>query len=120
MEKTSDNFYIIDKENKEKVRPITMSSCMEKILERMVNERLVWRAEKKEKINEKQNRFRRGKSCIDNLVRMTADIETMMRENKSTIVAFLDVTVAYDNVRDILIEKLRKEKCSTKIVNYIN
>lgn len=32
----------IDKGNQEKIRPITMSSCMEKVLERMMNERLVW------------------------------------------------------------------------------
>ncbi|XP_036138909.1 uncharacterized protein LOC105828312 [Monomorium pharaonis] len=31
----------IDKANKEKVRPITLSSCMGKILERMINERLI-------------------------------------------------------------------------------
>lgn len=30
----------IDKPNKEKIRPITMSSCVAKILERMVNDRL--------------------------------------------------------------------------------
>lgn len=30
----------IDKPNKEKVRPITMSSCVGKILERIVNDRL--------------------------------------------------------------------------------
>lgn len=32
----------IDKSNKEKVRPITMSSCVGKILERMINDRLMW------------------------------------------------------------------------------
>lgn len=32
----------IDKQGKEKVRPIALSSCMGKLMERMVNERLVW------------------------------------------------------------------------------
>lgn len=32
----------IDKQGKEKVRPIALSSCMGKLMERTVNERLVW------------------------------------------------------------------------------
>lgn len=32
----------IDKSNKEKVRPIAMTSCVGKALERMINERLIW------------------------------------------------------------------------------
>lgn len=52
---------------------------------------------------------------------MTADIEIIMKENGSTIGAFLDVASAYDNVRrDLLVQKLIKEKCPIKIVNYIN
>lgn len=98
-----------------------MSSYMEKILERMVNERLVWWAEKKNKLNEKQNGFRRGKSCIDNLTLMTADIEIAIRENGNVIAAFLDVASAYDNVRkDILVEKLIKERCPRNIIRYVN
>lgn len=65
----------IDKGNKEKIRPIAMSSCMEKVLERLMNERLVWWAEKNGKIYKNQNSFRRGKLCVDNLVRITADIQ---------------------------------------------
>lgn len=32
----------IDKSNKEKVRPIAMTSCVGKVLERMITERLIW------------------------------------------------------------------------------
>lgn len=32
----------IDKLGKEKVRPIALSSCVGKLMERMVNERLIW------------------------------------------------------------------------------
>lgn len=47
MEEWKENDTIfIDKWNKEKVRPITMSSCVSKVLMRMINERLMWWAEK--------------------------------------------------------------------------
>lgn len=36
----------IDKAKKEKVRSIALSSCVGKLMERMVNERLVWWAER--------------------------------------------------------------------------
>lgn len=72
------------------------------------------------KIYKNQNGFRR-KSCVDNLVKLTADIEIMMKENSNTIAAFLDVSSAYDNVRkDILIPKLLKERCPKNLVRYIN
>lgn len=58
----------IDKGNKEKVRPITMSSCVAKVFERMINERLNWWAERSGILEEWQNGFRRGRSCLDNLV----------------------------------------------------
>lgn len=58
---------------------------------------------------------------MDNLARLTADIEIMMKENRNTIVAFLDVSSVYDNVRrDIMIQKLLKEGCPKNLVRYIN
>lgn len=51
----------IDKPGKEKVRPITLSSCMGKILERMITERINWWAERNGIVNKKQNGFRKGR-----------------------------------------------------------
>ncbi|XP_024882817.1 uncharacterized protein LOC112461711 [Temnothorax curvispinosus] len=61
----------IDKAGKEKVRPIALSSCVGKVMERMVNERMVWWAERINKLARDQNGFRRGRSCAENLVRDT-------------------------------------------------
>lgn len=38
----------IGKKDKNKVRPITMSSCVGKVLERIINERLIWPSEREE------------------------------------------------------------------------
>lgn len=65
----------IDKSNKEIVRPITMSSCVGKILERMVNDRLMWWLEHNKLLDDTQNGFRKGRSCCDNLTRLSINIE---------------------------------------------
>lgn len=52
--------HFIDKIGKNKVRPIALSSCMGKIVERIINERLVWWAEKNKVIHSSQNGFRKG------------------------------------------------------------
>lgn len=111
----------IDKPGKEKVRPIALSSCVGKIMERMVNERLVWWTEKNSQLAKDQNGFRRGRSCAENLCRITSDIKAGMYRNKFTLAAFLDVTSTYDNViYDILMDKLEKIGCPNDIRRFIN
>lgn len=75
----------IDKLNKNKVRPISMTSCVGKILEKMVNERPAWWAENSNKFDLNQNtsnKFRKGKSCVDNIVKFIASIELSMLKKK--------------------------------------
>lgn len=89
----------IDKIGKEKVRPIVpLSSCVAKLMERLVNERLIWWAEKEGKFARSQNGFRRGKSCAENLTKIATDIQVSNYKNNYLLVAFLDVSSAYDNV----------------------
>ncbi|XP_077257541.1 uncharacterized protein LOC143894783 [Temnothorax americanus] len=110
----------IDKANKEKVRPISLSSCVGKVMERLVNERLVWWAEREGKIHPLQNGFWRGKSCIENLTKLTADIKAAIHGGAYGLAAFLDVSSAYDNVQfHILNRKLKKMKCPKRIRSYI-
>lgn len=112
----------IDKPGKEKVRPIALSSCVGKLMEKMVNERLIWWAEKNNKLVKDQNGFRRGSSCAENLTRITADIKSGMYQNSFTLAAFLDVTSAYDNVLydNVLMEKLERLGCPYNIRRFIN
>ncbi|KAK0160438.1 hypothetical protein PV328_007848 [Microctonus aethiopoides] len=111
----------IDKPGKEKVRPIALSSCVGKIMERMVNERLVWWAEKFNKLAKDQNGFRRGRSCMENLTIITTNIKTGLLQNKYTLATFLDITSAYDNVNyETLMDKLETLECPINIRRYIN
>lgn len=111
----------IDKPKKEKVRPIALSSCTGKVLERIINERLTWWTERNGIMDPSQRGFRKGKSSIDNLVRLIADVKVGFYEKKKTIAAFLDVESAYDNVRyGCLMEALIESGCPRKITQYVD
>lgn len=112
--------HFIDKPGKAKVRPISLSSCFGKVLERMLNERLIWWAETNDRIDSSQNGFRKGKSCIENLVQIVADIRGAMYEKEKAVAALLDISSAYDNVDyKCVIEKLNKLQCPSKITRFI-
>lgn len=109
----------INKPDKEEVRPISLSSCMGKLLERIVTGRLNWWAENRGKLNNKHNGFRRGKSCMENLVELVTDVQIGRYKNTNTMAAFLDVSSAYDNVLyNPLISKLIQEECPRTLIKY--
>lgn len=111
----------IDKVGKEKVRPITMSSCVSKVLERLINERLVWWVEANNFLDNSQNGFRKGTSCDNNTSKLIMDIVSGFYQNKKTIATFLDISSAYDNViRNVMIQKLNDINCPWYIMQWIN
>ncbi|XP_071579160.1 uncharacterized protein [Temnothorax nylanderi] len=110
----------IDKAGSEKVRPISLSSCVGKVMERMINERLIWWAEKEDKFSTSQSGFRRGRSCADNLTRIVSDIRASVCAGEYTLAFFLDVASAYDCVDfRITMDKLTALNCPLGIVRFI-
>ena len=77
-------------------RPIALTSCICKTMERMINTRLTWYLESNVLITPLQSGFRKGRNTLDQLVRL----ETYIREafvNKEHLVAvFFDMEKAYD------------------------
>jgi len=58
-------------------RPIALTSCLCKVVEWMINNRLVWYLEKKKIISKMQSSFRKRRSTTDQLIRL----ETFVRES---------------------------------------
>ena len=112
--------FFIPKSDSTKFRPISLAPCLLKILETMINFRLNWWLERKQLLAKSQFRFRRQKSCTDNLSVFCSEIYNGFLQNKPLIGAFLDVKGAYDNVlADVLINRLQKIKIPANLLSFI-
>ena len=81
-------------------RPISLTSCIVKLFERMIAERLYTIAERKSLLNDQQAGFRSGRSCDDQILRISQAIEDAFQQSpmKRSVLALLDFSKAYDTV----------------------
>lgn len=90
--------YLIPKTTPGKFRPISLTSCCLKTLEKLILLRLDWWIERYEKLPASQFGFRKFRSCQDNLSILTTEIHTSFTRRTSTACLFLDLSNAFDNV----------------------
>lgn len=88
----------IPKPNNNGVRPISLTSCVLKTMEKCLYNRLRWFIESNFIIPDIQFGFRSYKSCIDNLVILTNFIHSAFLKNQYAVGIFLDIKGAFDNV----------------------
>ena len=79
-------------------RPISQTSCIGKVAERMVNKRLYWWLEAAGIILQNQAGFRAKSRTEDQLFRFTQKVLDGFQEQKHTTVVFIDLQQAYDRV----------------------
>ena len=79
-------------------RPISLTSCASKLLERMVNGRLRAYLETNKILSSYQNGFRPGRSTADSLVRILDSVQRGFQTKDITIALFLDLKSAFDKV----------------------
>ena len=77
-------------------RPIALTSCLCKTLERMINVRLVWYLESNNLISPFQSGFRSERSTNDNLVRLETFIRDAFVAKEHVVAVFFDLEKAYD------------------------
>ena len=88
-------------------RPIALTNCLCKIMERLVNNRLLYVLEKYNIICPYQSGFRKNRCTYDNLTRLEHDIQRAFEYKSSVLAVFLDIKKAYDmSWRRGIIQKL--------------
>lgn len=101
-------------------RPISLTSCVAKVFERVIKFRLQWHCEHFNCIPKFQAGFRPGFSTFDHIVRLESHIKESFNKGQNTYAVFLDISKAYDSVWiPALLYKLSKLKISGSILNWL-
>lgn len=77
-------------------RPIALTSCVAKLLEKIINIRLVNHLENNSLISNIQCGYRKARSTTDAVVTLTSDIQDAFSKNDYQISIFFDLQKAYD------------------------
>ena len=85
-----------DPELPQSYRPIALTSCVCKLFERMVNNRLVWYLESKNLLSNRQFGFRKNRSTIDPLLMLSREVQNAFVNQRQVIGVFFDLEKVYD------------------------
>ena len=101
-------------------RPISLTSHLGKLLETIINRRLVHHLEENDIIRNNQSGFRKNRQTLDHIVRLTDAVEKCIQRGKLNIAVALDLEKAFDTVhRDGILMELKSKQIGGNMYNYI-
>ena len=109
-----------DKSLPSNYRPISLTSHLIKIFERVIRQKLVAYLETNNLLSKNQHGFRKGRSCLTHLLKHVDDvIQSMLNGNEHDVV-YLDFAKAFDKVdHEILLNKLKAFGITGKLFSWI-
>lgn len=106
-------------------RPISLTSCMGKILEKIIADRMTYILEDKGLLTNNQAGFRQGRCTTDQILKLTQRATDQIQNRSTdkeyaTMVTFFDYEKAYDKVwRAGLLHKLQELNMPWRYVRYV-
>ena len=101
-------------------RPIALTSNICKLMEKMINTRLMWYLEKNKCLASVQYGFRKNRSTLDPLLRLSNHIQQGFVAHKQTIGVFFDMEKAYDRAcRAVILEEFYKMGLRGNMMNFL-
>ena len=89
-------------------RPVSLTSVVCKVMESLIKQQLVRHLESNNMISKHQHGFRKGRSCLTNLLETFEEWTTALDEGHGIDVVYLDYRKAFDTVpHKRLVEKLK-------------
>ena len=102
-------------------RPISLTSCVGKLLERVVSERLYTIAEGEGLFSCRQAGFRKGRGAEDQVLRISQAVADGFQKSERSVLALLDFSKAYDTVwRQRLLRTLARRGIPAKYVLWLS
>ena len=102
-------------------RPVSLTSHIVKIYERILRKKMVDHLERNNLLCQNQHGFRKGKSCLTQLLHHLDDVINSLLSGNDVDAIYLDYAKAFDKVdHRLLLIKLRHYGFSDKMVEWIN
>ena len=109
-----------DPQNPKSYRPISLLSCLYKVLDTIINNRLIWFLEKNNLLNKCQSGGRRGRNTMDHVCSISTEIQEAFANQKYHVTIFLDFENAYDKSwKNHILQQLENFNMSGHLPSFI-
>lgn len=110
-----------NKTNPDSYRPISASNILSQIPQIMINNRLIWYLENKKFFNDTQSGFRRGRSTVDHIISLNADIQKAIKNKQNLVAVFFDIKKAFDMTwRYHILKSLKEAGVHGHMLTYVH